>query len=154
VKCDEIFSITTTLESRIEEKPMKSNASILTPLGSNQNRTLAWLLAAPLAFAILTAHSFAQSEPRSEDGWRRTTRGWEYAHAVPIVPENLRSPKKTSIVSTHATSVSTPTRSARKSLWFVWQSYALPLAAGTFFVSFSWWLLIDVPNKAIVRRLN
>ena len=139
---------------------MKSNASILTPIGSNPNigsipnRTLAWLLAGPLAFAILTTQSFAQDEPRSEDGWRRTTRGWEYAHAVPIVPENLRSPKNTSPVSTQASSVRTPARSVKKSVWFVWQSYALPVAAGTFLVSFSWWLLIDVPNKAIVRRLS
>jgi hypothetical protein len=133
---------------------MKSNLSILTPMGSNQNRTLAWLLAGHLALAILIAQSFAQSEPRSEDGWRRTTRGWEYAHAVPIVPESLRSPKKTSVVSTQAPSVRKPRGSAKKSPWFVGQSYALPLAAGTFLVSFSWWLLIDVPNKAIVRRLN
>ena len=154
VKCDGIFSTTTTPVSRIKEKPMKSSASILIPIGSNQNRTLARLLALPFAFALLTSHLVAQGEPGSEDGWRRTTRGWEYAHAVPIVSENLRSPKNTSPVSTQATSARTRARSAKKSLWFVWQSYALPVAAGTFFVSFSWWLLIDVPNKAIVRRLN
>ena len=154
MKCHVIFSATTNQESCIEEKPMKSIASILILLGSNHGRTLAWLLACPLAIAMLSSHSHAQGEPGSEDGWRRTTRGWEYAHAVPIVPENLRSPKNTSPVSTRAPSARTPARSAKKSLWFVWQSYALPLAAGTFFVSFSWWLLIDVPNKAIVRRLN
>jgi hypothetical protein len=154
VKCHVIFSTTTPQESCIEEKPMKSIASILILIGSNHGRALAWLLACPLAIAMLSSHSHAQGEPGSEDGWRRTTRGWEYAHAVQIVPESLRTKNSNSLVSAKSSSAGTPTRSARKSPWFVWQSYALPLAAGAFFVSFSWWLLIDVPNHAIVRRLS
>ena len=153
MKCDWIFSSTTIHEPCIEEKPMNSIASISCPIGSNQNRPFAWLLACPLAIAILCSHLQVHGESASEDGWRRTSRGWEYAHAVQIVPESLRAKKNNSLGLAKAPSSRTPTRSVRKSPWFVWQSYALPLATGTFFVSFGWWLLVDVPNNAIVRRL-
>ena len=90
-------------------------------------------------------------ETENSDGLRRTSRGWEHAHAVQINPSKRGS--------SAAKVIRTPTnglqgRAGARNAWTVWHSYALPLAAGSFFVSFGWWLLVDIPNRGIVRRLS
>jgi hypothetical protein len=71
----------------------------------------------------------AQIEEASQ--WRRTSIGWEQAHAIQASSRGHTS-----------TTMET------------WHSYALPIASSTFFLTLGMWLLMDVPNHAIVRRLS
>jgi len=127
-------------------------------LTKNKEMIRAWFFFVSVIPFALVVPLYVQGESPSEDGWRRTTRGWEYAHAVQIVPPSMRGDEaKSTVFSKDSSSVSSRGilgSSTSKSPWFGWHVYALPLAAGTFFVSFGWWLLVDIPNRGIVRRLS
>ncbi len=81
------------------------------------------------------------AQQNDEWTWRRTNRGWEYAHSIPM-----------------ATQPSTPTATQRgrpeTSLAVQQYHIALPLALFSFIVSFSYWSLREVPNRGILRRLG
>jgi hypothetical protein len=97
-------------------------------------------------FAILggfaMGHLIAQVEKIDKpDEWRKTVRGWEYAHAIqanstPVFESSIR-----------------PEPSALSDLR-QWHRIALPIALSTFLGTFGCWLLIGIPNRAIVRRLT
>jgi len=127
-------------------------------LTKNKEMIRAWFFFVAVILFVLVVPFDIQGESPSEDGWRRTTRGWEYAHAVQIVPPSMRGDEaKSTVFSKDSLSVSSRGIlgfSSSKSPCFGWHVYALPLAAGTFFVSFGWWLLVDIPNRGIVRRLS
>jgi hypothetical protein len=74
-----------------------------------------------------------------DDGgsWRRTSRGWEHAHAVQRT-ENTIAPQRFSIPTTQVV--------AR------WHGIALPVASGIFMLTFGSWLLLVVENRGIVCR--
>ncbi len=69
--------------------------------------------------------------------WRRTVRGWEYAHAIQassapsFVPANPHEPSAISSIRQ-------------------WHRIVLPIAVGSFIVTFGCWLLIGIPNRGIV----
>ena len=81
----------------------------------------------------------AQVEEHSE--WRRTVRGWEYAHAIQASSTAVFIPP------------SSDTPLAFESI-HKWHRMALPIAVSCFIVTFGCWLLIAVPNRGIVRRLG
>ena len=76
-----------------------------------------------------------------QDNWRRTVRGWEFAHSV------QRS-------SSHAFRSSIPCAPTALSSVRQWHRIALPLAVSSFMASFGCWVLLAIPNRGIVRRLE
>ena len=74
-----------------------------------------------------------------QNEWRRTVRGWEYAHAI----QANASP------SFHPIPVSEPSKTS-----WVRQVHriVLPIAVSSFIVTFGCWLLVEVSNRGIVRR--
>lgn len=129
------------------------------------NRIRTVMLALGFGISILAVSLDAQlansinvgNQQISEEGWRRTTRGWEYAHAVQIVPPSMRAKAATGQAAKGQGGVKNRSRELPQQSrypWARWHVYALPLAAGTFFISFGWWLLVDIPNRAIVRGLR
>lgn len=76
-----------------------------------------------------------------QNAWRRTVRGWEYAHSV----QASSSPTFRSTVPSEPSALS----STRQ-----WHRIILPIAVGSFLVTFSCWLLVGVPNRGIIRRLE
>jgi hypothetical protein len=93
---------------------------------------LAVLIAAPLS---------AQLD--GQDGWRRTSRGWEHAHAVQQNSRTTMMPDRFDNSS-----------ASEDSAFVKAHRIALPIAIGSFFVTFGCWLLIGVPNRAIIRRIS
>ncbi len=77
----------------------------------------------------------------SDDGWRRTNRGWEYAHSIPF---NTKS--KVFMAASHI-QVANNTNTQ-------WHRVVLPVAIFSFIVSFSYWSLVEVKNRGIIRRLR
>ena len=95
-------------------------------------------LAAYLAFlgGLSMEQLVAQVGDQSE--WRRTVRGWEYAHAI-------QASSAPSFVPSHPNDPSA-IRSIRQ-----WHRIILPIAIGSFIVTFGCWLLIETPNRGMVR---
>lgn len=81
----------------------------------------------------------AQVDKHSE--WRRTVRGWEYAHAIQASSTPVFVP------------LSSPSPSAFGTAYQL-HRMLLPIAVSSFIVTFSCWLLIGIPNRGIVRRLG
>jgi hypothetical protein len=75
------------------------------------------------------------------DEWRKTVRGWEYAHAI----QSSSSPVFVTHVSVQPSALSDLHQ---------WHRIALPIAVSSFLGTFGCWLLIGVPNRAIVKRLS
>ncbi len=75
-----------------------------------------------------------------QNDWRRTARGWEYAHAIQA--NNSPSFQPTSIAEPSAIS------SVRQGHRIV-----LPIAVSSFILTFGCWLLLGIPNRGIVRRI-
>lgn len=73
--------------------------------------------------------------------WRRTVRGWEYAHSI----QASSTPSFTPTSSYEPSAIS----SIRQ-----WHRIVLPIAISSFIVTFGCWLLIGIPNRGIVRRLG
>ena len=98
-------------------------------------------LAAYLAFlgGLSIEQLAAQVGDQSE--WRRTVRGWEFAHAIQAssAPSFLPS-------DSHEYSAISSIRQ--------WHRIVLPIAVGSFIVTFGCWLLIGIPNRGIVRHLG
>lgn len=90
-------------------------------------------------FAGLATKQLIAQESEQND-WRRTVRGWEYAHAI----QANHSP------SFQPTSISEPP--AISSL-HQWHRIVLPIAASSFILTFGCWLLLGIPNRGIVRRI-
>jgi hypothetical protein len=83
----------------------------------------------------------AQVQVDEPNAWRRTVRGWEYAHAI----QASSSPV--------FVSPSSPSPSAFGTAYQL-HRLLLPIAVSSFIVCFSCWLLIGIPNRGIVRRLG
>ncbi len=81
----------------------------------------------------------AQVDEHSE--WRRTVRGWEYAHAVQASSTPIFVPN------------GSPSPSAIGTAYQL-HRMVLPIAVSSFIITFSCWLLIGIPNRAIVRHLG
>ena len=96
-----------------------------------------------LCVAILGGFAIEQltAQVDGQNAWRRTARGWEYAHSV----QASSSPTFRSTVPSDPSALS----SARQ-----WHRIILPIALGSFLVTFSCWLLVGVPNRGIIRRLG
>jgi hypothetical protein len=77
----------------------------------------------------------------SPDEWRKTVRGWEYAHAI----QSSSTPIFVSPASVQPSALSDLRQ---------WHRIALPIALSSFLGTFGCWLLIGVPNRAIVKRLT
>lgn len=75
------------------------------------------------------------------DDWRKTVRGWEYAHAIQSS-------------STPIFVAPNPTEPSALSDLRQWHRIALPIALSSFLGTFGCWLLIGVPNRAIVNRAS
>jgi len=75
------------------------------------------------------------------DDWRKTVRGWEYAHAI----QANSTPVFVSPVTAEPSALSDLRQ---------WHRIALPIAISSFLGTFGCWLLIGVPNRAIVKRLT
>ena len=73
--------------------------------------------------------------------WRRTVRGWEYAHSIQadskptFAPTRFEEPSAISSIRQY-------------------HRIVLPIAISSFIVTFGCWLLIGIPNRGIVRRLG
>ena len=93
--------------------------------------------------AFLSGLSMEQLDAQVGDQseWRRTVRGWEFAHAIQastapsFVPSNPLEPSAISSIRQ-------------------WHRIVLPIAVGSFIVTFGCWLLIGIPNRGIIRRLG
>lgn len=81
------------------------------------------------------------AQMEGQDNWRRTVQGWEFAHSV----QRSSSLAFQSSIPCEPTALS----SARH-----WHRIALPLAVSSFMASFGCWVLLAVPNRGIVRRLE
>jgi hypothetical protein len=131
--CDWIFSqpfvIRTSMNTRLKAAPSPLQTSI------------GFGLYTAVLFGLMIAPLSGQFD--AQDGWRRTSRGWEHAHAV-------QQNSKTTMVPDHFDGSSTIEESA----FVKAHRIALPIAIGSFFVSFGCWLLIGVPNRAIIRRIS
>lgn len=75
------------------------------------------------------------------DEWRKTVRGWEYAHAI----QSCSTPNFVAPVSSQPSALSDLRQ---------WHRIALPIALSSFLGTFGTWLLIGVSNSAIVKRLT
>ena len=75
-----------------------------------------------------------------QNAWRRTVRGWEYAHAIPPSP----SPNFHSTTDAGPCKISSVHQGHR---------IVLPIAVSSFIVTFGCWLLVGVSNRGIVKRL-
>ena len=106
---------------------------------SGKWRSIALSIYLAILCGLMLSPLFAQFDDQGT--CRRTSRGWEYAHAVQASFDSSRI---------------TPSQNAESSLGSTMgrcHSYALPIAVSSFFVTFGCWLLIGVPNRGIIRRL-
>ena len=93
-------------------------------------------LAAYVAFLAGLSMEQLAAQVGDQSEWRRTARGWEYAHSIQssaapsFVPFNPHAPS--AISSIHQ-----------------WHRIVLPIAVGSFIVTFGCWLLIGIPNRGI-----
>ena len=98
-----------------------------------------------LAFCLAVLGGFVikqlAAQMDEQDNWRRTVRGWEFAHSV----QRSSSPAFQSSIPSEPSTLS----SVRH-----WHRIALPLAVSSFMASFGCWVLLAVPNRGIVRRLE
>lgn len=80
------------------------------------------------------------AQEQEQNDWRRTAKGWEYAHAIQANHSPTFQP----------TSISEPPAisSVRQ-----WHRIVLPIAASSFILTFGSWLLQGIPNRGIVRRI-
>jgi len=90
-----------------------------------------------------------QSQLSGQDPWRRTSRGWEYAHAV---QSNAMDNSPPSIL--YSSAVGWPDSETSNERVRRWHRLVLPIAVSSFMVTFGGWLLISVPNLAILRQRN
>ena len=98
-------------------------------------------LAAYLALLGSFAMEQLSAQLMEPNQWRRTVRGWEYAHSI----------------QADSTPIFTPTRFDEPSVISSirqWHRIVLPIAISSFIVTFGCWLLIGIPNRGIVRRLS
>ena len=98
-------------------------------------------LAAYLALLGSFAMEQLSAQLTETNQWRRTVRGWEYAHSI----QANSTPTFTSSSSDEPSAIS----SIRQ-----WHRIVLPIAISSFIVTFGCWLLIGIPNRGIVRRLG
>jgi hypothetical protein len=108
-------------------------------------RAISFSVGALIAVGILIECASGQAVEPGQ--WRRTAQGWECAHAIQMSPQkNQMTFGKAGL--------------ERKSNSATWQAIrsghriALPLAVGSFFVTFGCWLLIGVRNRGIVREID
>ncbi len=98
-------------------------------------------LAAYLAFLGGLSMEQLAAQVGDQSDWRRTVRGWEFAHAI-------QASSAPSFLPTYSHEPSA-INSIRQ-----WHRIVLPIAVGSFIVTFGSWLLIGIPNRGIVRRLG
>ncbi len=98
-------------------------------------------LAAYLAFLGGLSMEQLVAQVGDQSQWRRTFRGWEYAHAI-------QASSAPSFVSSNP-HAPTAISSIRQ-----WHRIILPIAIGSFIVSFGCWVLIEIPNRGMIRRLG
>jgi len=80
------------------------------------------------------------AQVETPDNWRKTVRGWEYAHAI-------QASSRPVFVAPD------PVEPSALSDLRQWHRIALPIALSSFLGTFGCWLLISVSNRAIVKRL-
>ncbi len=96
-----------------------------------------------LCLAVLCGVVMQQlaAQVEEENAWRRTVRGWEYAHWV----QNNSSP---TFIPTM------PGEPSALSSIRYWHRIALPVAVSSFLITFGCWVLLEIPNRGIVRRFG
>ena len=105
---------------------------------SNRWRVILVAACTSLLAGLATKQLVAQVGEQND--WRRTARGWEYAHAIQV----NHSP------SFQPTSISEPPAT---SLLCQCHRIVLPIAASSFILTLGCWLLLGIPNRGIVRRI-
>ena len=99
------------------------------------------ILASYLTLLVGYAMNPLAAQMEEQCQWRRTIRGWEYAHAIQASSKPVFVPL--------SSDAPTATGSIHQ-----WHRMVLPIAVSSFIATFSCWLLLGVPNRGIVRRLG
>ena len=99
------------------------------------------LLAAYMTLLVGFAMKQLAAQFDEHNEWRRTVRGWEYAHAIQASSSPVFVPPSSPAPSVFGTA-------------YQLHRIVLPIAVSSFIVTFSCWLLIGIPNRGIVRHLG